>query len=232
MVEIVAEISGNHGGDIQKFEELIRTAAWCGCDYVKFQYYRPEDMPDRHEGNNEEMYQRLAVPDEWLPTLFQCALDNTIRLFASVFSVRAAKEILKYDVSYIKIASPKSTRLSRDVLEEIIYLCPADVELIGSCDKDDEGYMACGKVLYCPEGHPPVLDGSHFADFRTNIYHGFSDHTPGLRAPLAFLRAARYREDFMIEKHLKVNDNCVDAAFSADCMTMKLLCRIAHKYNR
>ncbi len=220
MVEIVAEISGNHGGSLDRALTLIYEATEAGCDYVKFQYYRPEDMPDRFEGDNEAMYRKLTVPDEWLPRMFEMAANCNVGLFASVFSARAAKEILQYDVPYIKIASPDSIVLVEETYDEIVACVPPDVEIIWS------GRHSLGsKTLYCPLGHPPVITWDDFSEFRRSNYWGFSDHTPGIRTPLAFIRAGAQ----MVEKHFKLtgDNDCIDAAFSADSATMRLLCRLA-----
>ncbi len=223
MVEIVAEISGNHGGDRQTAALLISEAAQAGCDYVKFQYYRVEDMPDRHEGDNEEMYRKLAVPPEWLPYLFSVAKHCCIGLFASVFSIEGARELLSYDIPYLKIASPDSTPVDSKVIRDIVLsVVPADVEVIQSHRNLLEPRV---KSLYCPLGHPPIISYDDLRIFRERNYFGFSDHTPGIRAPLAFIRAGAK----MIEKHFKLQGDyeCVDSAFSADPQTMALLCKLA-----
>ncbi len=223
MVEIVAEISGNHGGSLDKALTLICEAADAGCDYAKFQYYRPEDMPDRYEGDNEEMYRKLMVPDEWLPRMFGMALNCGLGLFASVFSVRAARELLKYDVPYIKLASPDSTKLAGETYYEIMAEVPADVGIVWSGLSSSWS----SKVLYCPLGHPPIITKKDISNFVVSgDYWGFSDHTPGIRAPLAFIGAGAR----MIEKHIKLkgDNDCIDAAFSAEPNTMRLLCKLAH----
>ncbi len=226
MVEIVAEISGNHGGDREAAGVLISEAARAGCDYAKFQYYRPEDMPDRLEGNNEEMYRKLAVPPDWLPYLFSVAKSCCIGLFASIFSVEGAKELLTYDIPYLKIASPDSTPMDSKVIRDIIFhVAPADVEVIVS-HRNPWEYGT--KALYCPLGHPPIISYEDFRIFERGGYYGFSDHTPGIRTPLAFIRAGAG----MIEKHLKLQGDyeCVDHAFSADPQTMALLCKLAKNW--
>ncbi len=228
MTEIVAEISGNHGGDLHKAVELITTAKWAGCHYAKFQYYRPEDMPDLSYLTSE-MYNKLAVPDGWLDFLFPYAKKIGIGLFASVFSVRAARALCEYDVPYIKIASPESTRLSMDIYRDIVSVVPADVHIIVSTGAGD--YLQMRELapyheksmMYCPPGHPPQITEKHLTEFCQRGYDGFSDHTAGIRTPLAFIRVGAE----MVEKHLKLDDDCVDAAFSADPATMKLLCRLA-----
>jgi pseudaminic acid synthase len=226
MVEIVAEISGNHDGSLHKAKKMIARAAECGCDYVKFQFYRPEDMPDRHEGDNDRMYRQLMVPDDWLPDLFGKAKESCIGLFASVFSVRAVETLLKFDVPYIKIASPESTRLWHKTYREIVKAAGAVDVLIstGLTDLSQMG-MLRGDLLFCPPGHPPDLKVDDLGSFVQGPFWGFSDHTPGISAPLAFIR----RGARMIEKHFKIDDDCIDAAFSADPQTMKLLCKFAHR---
>ncbi len=228
MVDIVAEISGNHGGSLEKAKELIDWAAWAGCDFAKFQFYRPEDMPDRID--NEEMYRKLMIPDEWLPDLFDTARINHIGLFASVFSVRAVETLLKFDTPFIKIASPESTRLPMETYWAIVEAIPADVKLIVSygaatCSEMKEIKGSKGWGLYCPPGHPPRITDGDLRFFKTCGFRGLSDHTSGIRVPLAFIRAGA----MMIEKHLKMDDDCVDAAFSADLQTMRQLCGLAHR---
>jgi N-acetylneuraminate synthase len=41
---IVAEIGGNHNGDLDLAKKMIKEAAKCGVDAVKFQLYRREDL--------------------------------------------------------------------------------------------------------------------------------------------------------------------------------------------
>ncbi len=158
MVEIVAEISGNHSGSIAKMCEMIGVARDCGCDYAKFQFYRPEDMPDRHEGDNDAMYRRLMVPDEWLPDLFRFSKDISIGLFASVFSVRAVETLLKFDVPFFKIASNDSTPLFVGIRDAIEATRPRHIPLIvsnewgGTFLKNRENILP----MICPSGHPPT----------------------------------------------------------------------------
>lgn len=227
MTQIVAEISGNHGGSPIKAWDLLTAARDCGCHYAKFQYYRPEDMPDLSYLTSE-MYQKLAVPDEWLDTLFLRASKLGIGLFASVFSGRAARMLCEYDVPYIKIASPESTRLPMDTYWDIVSVTPPEVNLIVSTGAGDYDQMAKlltrhdGDMMYCPPGHPAQITNRVLREFTLKSYWGVSDHTAGIRAPLAFIRAGAA----MVEKHLKLDDNCVDAAFSASPTIMKQLCRL------
>lgn len=219
---IVAEISGNHGGYLDKALELIKAAASCGCDYAKFQYYSPSGMYASSE-EDLELYHRLAVPYNWLTSMFACAHDGNIGLFASVFDVELVPHLIPFQPDYWKLASPQSTWLPEVVYRDIVGLLPAK-DIIFSADSRDIDRMRkivpYGRAMYCPPGHPPYITDRDFEEF--GDYWGFSDHTPDLQAPLAFAAAGAK----MIEKHLKLDDSCVDAAFSADTLTMKRLCQL------
>ncbi len=236
MAEVVAEISGNHGGELSKAIELIELAAAAGCDYAKFQYYLPADMPWTGP-DDYEMYTRLAVKPFWLPRMFATAREWGIGLFASVFSNRAVHELLEYDIPYIKIASPESTNLGKATYKRIADAIPGDVQVIVSAGKKDMDLMAeifpDGSAMLCPPGHPPTPEvcAEYVSEIRecwrgTGLALGLSDHTPDLRFPVKALSNGAG----MIEKHLKLDNNdflCVDK-FSANLDTMKMLCRIAH----
>lgn len=224
-MNIIAEISGNHGGYLDKACELIEVAAECGCDYAKFQYYHPREM---YDAENERLYSRLAIPRDWLGTLFDAAGRSGIGLFASVFSSDGVADLVEYSPPYFKIASPQSTWLPTRAYKEIVKAVPESTPIIFSADERDGARMLSIVrphryiKLYCPLGHPPKITDDNYAEFLDFCYDGFSDHTSDLTAPLAFAMAGAE----WIEKHLKLDGNCVDAAFSASPDTMARLCEI------
>lgn len=224
MALIVAEISGNHDGSLEKAQALIVDAAMAGCDFVKFQYYKPEDMPDADRGDNWNMYERLQVPKSWFPSLFKIAGSHGIGLFASVFSVRAVNELRPFKPPFYKFASLESTRLPEKTYVDMAKAIGGEALILQSCEFD----LGYGHFLYCPEGHPPPNIQEAINYYNPDFYYGVSDHTPDLAFPVGCLMAGAR----LIEKHFKGHtfrdDDCVDAAFSADYLTMKTLCRIAH----
>src|SRR5262245_27872018 len=78
--EIVAEISGNHGGRIEHALRLIREAKLAGADAVKFQCFEPNILAAKRVGviwhgvrmtgpQLLTLYQKTYTPKSWFPGL-------------------------------------------------------------------------------------------------------------------------------------------------------------------
>ena len=99
MTEIVAEISGNHGGSLDAALLLIRHAKAAGADAVKFQCFEPERLAARRcradvldiaantfgEHDLVELYRKVHTPKAWFRTLVESARWHEIPWFSSVF---------------------------------------------------------------------------------------------------------------------------------------------------
>lgn len=94
--EIVAEISGNHGGSLDNALELIHAAADLDADAVKFQCFQPERLAARRAHNPEvlalaagvpllDLYRQTYTPQEWFPEMIDCAEAHNLAWFSSVF---------------------------------------------------------------------------------------------------------------------------------------------------
>lgn len=116
---IIAELSANHGGDIERAKSIIRIAAEQGADAIKFQAYTADEMTldsDRAEftiradspwkGQRlHALYQRAATPYAWFPELFALARSHGITPFASPFGAAAVSMLQLLDSPAYKIAS-------------------------------------------------------------------------------------------------------------------------------
>jgi len=96
MTEIVAEISGNHGGHLDNAVRLIELAAEAGADAVKFQCFDPERLALRRANNPQvlalaegvpliELYRKVHTPQMWFPLLRHHAFRCDVEWFSSVF---------------------------------------------------------------------------------------------------------------------------------------------------
>jgi sialic acid synthase SpsE len=96
MTEIVAEISGNHGGSIENALRLIEAAARAGADTVKFQAFCPERLATRRARRQDvialadgvdliELYRQIHTPPEWFPSMIADARFRGLQWMSSVF---------------------------------------------------------------------------------------------------------------------------------------------------
>jgi len=219
-VKVIADISGNHGGSLDKAIDLIKVAAESGCDYAKFQYYDPAKMPDQE---SRDLYNRLHVPYRWLSSLYGAAWLLGIPLFASVFDVGGVYDLRPYRPPFYKIAAPESTRLAS--YEEIVGAIPRGMPIIfstASLHHPFDGLIAKSDVLlWCHAGHPAPIRNFPYG------YDGLSDHCADLTNSILALE----HEAEWIERHIRLanDDDCVDAAFSSDPKQMTELCDLAHQ---
>jgi len=219
MTKIIADISGNHGGSLDRALDIIRAAADCGCDYAKFQYYEPTKMPDYAE--NAKIYHELQVWPNWIDSLFGIAAEAKIPLFASVFDIAGARHIQQYNPPFVKIASPESTRLAN--YPELVGEVKRGVRIIFSSGWEDyeliTSLMGSDDVLlFCPPGHPASTNAWVPMEF-----DGLSDHCADLtNAARAIAQGFEW-----IERHIKLDENCIDAAFSSNPREMAELCKLA-----
>ena len=99
---VVAELSGNHGGSLNKALELVDAAADAGADAIKLQTYKANTITvdskcDRfllHEGLWKgkylyELYEKAMTPWEWHPRLACRAKEKNLFCFSSPFDESA-----------------------------------------------------------------------------------------------------------------------------------------------
>lgn len=213
MTYIIAELSANPGSKY-KFEKYIEAAATAGANAIKFQLYKPDDLPDY----NPRVH--YCVEPEYLGWLFNPAKNCGIDCFASVFAPWAVEALKKFKPPYYKIASPESSKL-KDYPSVIKAIRKTGIPIIWSTGrdmtwmKDEEDDL----IMYCKQGYPATIDETDLYFIRENDV-GFSDHTAGIISTLAAIAAGAG----VIEKHFKLDNHCVDAAFSIFPRELHALC--------
>lgn len=232
---VVAEISGNHCGSLERAKELIRQAKMAGADAVKTQCYEPDTItldirrPDfivqggLWKGRTlYELYGKAHTPLGWHRELYTCAEGEGIPIFSSVFD-RSSVDLLEH------LGCPAYKIASFEVVDTplIEYTARTGKPLIISTglasDREIiDANLASGRraaFLHCTSEYPGTIEHAslgkmHLIDqiLMFNNPIGISDHTPGHAIPIAAtaLRAA------VIEKHLKLSygPRSEDDAFS------------------
>lgn len=115
---IIAEMSANHAGSIERAKEIIRAAKEAGADCIKIQTYTPDtltidcDNEYFHIGNGtwegENLYQlygKAYTPWEWQKELMEEAKRVGIDFFSTPFDTTAVDFLESIGVEFYKIAS-------------------------------------------------------------------------------------------------------------------------------
>ena len=230
----IAEVSGNHNGDIKKAKKLIYLAKKNGADAVKLQTYTPDMMTLRSTKfkiksgiwKNYDLwnlYKKAQTPLEWHNELFKYAKRLKIKIFSTPFSIEGVNFLESLGVQIYKISSfeMNDASLVKAVAKTkkpiILSTGLANMKEIGNSVKIAKKY-GCKDLtlLYCVSNYPSKKN-----DFNLNIIDdlkkkfnctvGLSDHSNGSEiACLSIIKGAK-----IIEKHICLkNIKSVDSEFS------------------
>jgi len=243
---IVAELSGNHEGSLERCMRLMDLAHENGADAVKIQTYTEDSLTldsDRPEFQITgglwkgqtlyELYKKAKTPREWVKPLFKHAREHGIRLFSTPFSFEDLKaledagcpcyKIASFELNYVQLIS----ECARTFKPMVISTGLGTQEEI---DRAVEAARQAGcrdlTLLVCQSSYP--ADPAKFS-LRTIPYlkerygckAGLSDHALGDVQDIA---ATALGAD-MIEKHFTDDRSrgSVDAAFSMEPSDLRKL---------
>jgi N-acetylneuraminate synthase len=242
---VIAEMSGNHNGDLDRALRLIDAAHRAGADAIKLQTYRADTITIDHDGPGfridgglwagktlYELYQWAHTPWEWHAALFAHARSLGIACFSSPFDTTAIELLRSLNAPAYKIASFELIDLPL-----IRFAAASGKPLILSTGLGEFGEIAEAAatvraegvpfaLLHCTSGYPtPAAEADlatipHLAS-SFGIPIGLSDHTLGT----AVATAAVALGACIIEKHMTLAraDGGPDAAFSLEPAEMARL---------
>ncbi|MBL7257366.1 pseudaminic acid synthase [Paractinoplanes lichenicola] len=245
---IVAEMSGNHNGSLDRALALVDAAADAGADAIKIQTYTADTMTvdvkhprfqisKGHELWSEaylyDLYERAHTPWDWHQPIFERARERGITPFSSPFDRTAVELLEKLDAELYKIASSEITdlpliRLAASTGKPIIISTGmASVKEIAAAVEAAEGVGATDiTVLSCTASYPapPEFTNLRRIPVLAQMLErpiGLSDHTHGIGVPIASVAFGAC----LIEKHFTMDraDGGVDSAFSLDPAELKAM---------
>lgn len=245
---MIADISANHDGDIERAKALIHLAAEAGADAAKFQHFKAEtivsDYGFKSLGNQKshqaewkksvfEVYDDASVNPDWTPTLIETCKNAGIDFFTSPYSMEIVDELDPHIVAY-KIGSGDVTWT--DIIGHMASKDKPYILATGASTMDDViravdaglehnpniCLMQCNtNYTASPESmkHIQLNVLKTYAEMYPDMVLGLSDHTHGHATALgAIALGAR-----MIEKHFTDDTTRIgpDHKFSMDPKTWR-----------
>ncbi len=234
---IIAEMSANHAGSIERAKEIIRVAKDCGADCIKIQTYTPDtitiDCDNEYfqiqEGtwkgeNLYSLYGKAYTPWEWHNELKEAANKIGIDFFSTPFDKTSVDFLESIDIPFYKIASFELVDIPL-----IRYVASKGKPIImstgmGTQEEIREAVEAAYQehndrvvLLKCSSAYPALPDDMNLRTIedmreRFNLPVGLSDHSLGsLSATTAIAMGAS-----VIEKHFCLSRDISnpDASFS------------------
>ena len=186
-VLVVAELSANHAGSLEKAHDLIDVAAASGADAIKLQTYRPKELAELRGGGLcttppwegvplVELYEQAQTPWEWHAELFAHAAERGMLGFSSTFSAEATAFLLGLNVPCLKVAAREWPK--RGLLD-----LPADLPAVYSVQPYEEQLcdVPNGALLHCLSSYPARCEEQRLAKMRRLQFYspvvGLSDHS-------------------------------------------------------
>jgi N-acetylneuraminate synthase len=248
---IIAELSANHNGSLERALQTIDAAKHCGASAIKLQTYTADTMTidsDRPEFMVRgglwdgyklyDLYKWAETPFEWHQAMFEHARKIGITVFSTPFDETAVDLLEHLDAPAYKIASFENTDLPL-----IRYVAKTGKPIIMStgmateeeiAEAVDAVRSAGGKelvLLHCISSYPAPMDQANIRQMpelarRFNTIPGLSDHTMGTTASVAAVALGAC----VIEKHFTLSraDKGPDSEFSLEPAELERLCKDTH----
>ncbi len=243
---LIAEVSANHNGSIERAEAIIRAAADAGADAVKLQTYTADTLTipcDNEyfrikgtlwEGRTlHDLYQEAYTPWEWHPRLMGLANELGMACFSTPFDVTAVEFLESLNVPCHKVASfelvdipllKKIAATQKPVFMSTGMATLAEIDeavrTLRENGTTNLTLLKCTSAYPAPVGEANLQTIPHLAQ-AFNCPVGLSDHTMGSAVAVAAVALGAT----VVEKHFTLSraDGGPDGVFSMEPEEFKSL---------
>lgn len=245
---VIAEMSGNHNGSLDRALDLVTAAGSAGAHALKIQTYTADtltidvDLPAfRVDGghalwgdrNLYSLYQEAHTPWEWHEAIFDRARSVGMTPFSTPFDPTAIELLESLGVELYKTASaeiidlPLMREIGRTGKPMLISTGMATLSEIDAAVNAARG-VGCTQIvlLACTAAYPAEPEDArlHNIDVLRQAFGvpvGLSDHTRGIGVAVAAvaLGAVAVEKHFTLDRH----DGGVDSEFSLDPAELRAL---------
>ena len=245
---IIAELSANHNGNIERAFKTIKAARDQGAHAIKIQTYTADTMTIDCDSEEfmirgglwdgykiYDLYKWAETPFEWHKAIFDYAASIGITIFSTPFDETAVDLLESLNTPAYKIASFEATDLPL-----IRYVASKGKPMImstGMCSEEEIAEAVntareagCKELvlLHCISSYPAPINQANLRQMpnlaaRFNSLPGLSDHTLGTTASVAAVALGAC----VIEKHFTLSrqDKGPDSEFSLEPDELKRLCQ-------
>ena len=245
---IVAELSANHNGSIERAKKIMHSAKLSGASAVKLQTYTADTITINSHADDflikeglwqgkslYELYKWAETPFEWHKDLFDYARSIDLTCFSSPFDNTAVDLLEDLNTPAYKIASfeaidlPLIKYVASTKKPLIISTGLASLEEISEA-VDCARSAGCSELilLHCISSYPAPAEQSNLRTIpdlakRFNVLTGLSDHSQGTAVSVAAVAMGAH----FIEKHFTLSRNDVgpDSTFSIEPDELSSLCQ-------
>lgn len=233
-LKIVCETGSAHKKSYARCLAMIDTARQVGADAVKFSAFLPDEMtlnkdrppfviesPPWNGLRLYDIYFDTFLPYEWFPDLRQATINAGLEFIVSVYHPNTVPWLSQWGCRTVKVASFEIGYI--DLLQSLAreeYVKRVILSTGGAKEKEIKTAVEILEsknitLLYCVSAYPAKPENMNLLtlmDMKAKypVSVGLSDHTVGMIAPVMAVSMGAE----VIEKHMKLDDDNLDATFA------------------